>query len=126
MASPLDNEVVVGRIESAEVFETARKPKLAKLEIDLGDETAQSAAQLLYHHDIDELLGDARPLRDRPRNGRHCGVRLGSVDGRRARRGRQPRARHVPRRTCRSAGDSTQSTLRWRALVARCARPASV
>ncbi|MDZ7747185.1 MAG: tRNA-binding protein [Halobacteriales archaeon] len=57
MASPLDNEVVVGRIESAEVFETARKPKLAKLEIDLGDETAQSAAQLLYHHDIDDLSG---------------------------------------------------------------------
>ncbi|KAB7515743.1 tRNA-binding protein [Halosegnis rubeus] len=57
MESPLDNEVVVGKIESAEAFEDARKPKLAKLEVDLGTETAQSAAQLLYHHDIDELPG---------------------------------------------------------------------
>ena len=57
MESPLENEVVVGKIESAEVFEEARKPKLAKLEIDLGDEISQSAAQLLYHHDVDELPG---------------------------------------------------------------------
>lgn len=57
MESPLGNKIVVGRIESAEAFEAARKPKLAKLEIDLGDETVRSAAQLLYHHDIDELPG---------------------------------------------------------------------
>jgi len=57
MESPLTNEVVVGRIESAERFDGARKPELAKLDIDLGHETVQSAAQLLYHHDIDELPG---------------------------------------------------------------------
>ena len=57
MESPLGNKIVVGRIESAEAFEAARKPKLAKLEIDLGDEIVRSAAQLLYHHDVDELPG---------------------------------------------------------------------
>ena len=55
--SPLDSTVVVGRIEEAEAFTAARKPKLAKLRIDLGDREAGSAAQLLYNHDIDELPG---------------------------------------------------------------------
>ena len=53
----LDGTVVVGRIEAAEAFTEARKPKLAKLRIDLGDREVQSAAQLLYHHTVDELPG---------------------------------------------------------------------
>jgi len=55
--TPLDSTVVVGRIETAEAFTEARKPKLAKLTIDLGDRTVRSAAQLLYAHDVAELPG---------------------------------------------------------------------
>lgn len=55
--TPLDSTIVVGRIETAEAFTEARKPKLAKLTIDLGDRTVQSAAQLLYTHDVDTLPG---------------------------------------------------------------------
>lgn len=55
--TPLDGTVVVGRIESAEAFTEARKPKLAKLTIDLGDRTVGSAAQLLYNHDVASLPG---------------------------------------------------------------------
>lgn len=55
--TPLDTTVVVGRIETAEPFTEARKPKLAKLTIDLGDRTVRSAAQLLYTHDVASLPG---------------------------------------------------------------------
>ncbi|MFB6241902.1 MAG: tRNA-binding protein [Candidatus Nanosalina sp.] len=55
--SALDSKIEVGEIIEAEVFEDARKPKLAKLEIDLGDEKVQSAAQLLYNHEVEELEG---------------------------------------------------------------------
>ena len=55
--SALDSEIKVGKILEAEKFEEARKPKLAKLVIDLGGETVNSAAQLLYNHDVDELEG---------------------------------------------------------------------
>jgi len=47
----------VGEVLAAEPFPEARKPELAKLEIDLGDETVQSAAQTGYNHDPDELVG---------------------------------------------------------------------
>jgi tRNA-binding protein len=53
----LDSEIKVGEIVEAEKFEDARKPKLAKLVIDLGDEKVNSAAQLLYNHEVDELPG---------------------------------------------------------------------
>jgi tRNA-binding protein len=53
----LDSEIKVGEIVEAERFEDARKPKLAKLVIDLGDEKVNSAAQLLYNHEVENLKG---------------------------------------------------------------------
>lgn len=53
----LESEIKVGEIIEAEKFEDARKPKLAKLVITLDDEDVQSAAQLLYNHEIEELEG---------------------------------------------------------------------
>ncbi|MFC3477043.1 tRNA-binding protein [Halobacterium litoreum] len=47
----------VGEVLAAEPFEEARKPELAKLEIDLGDDVVQSAAQTGYNHDPDDLVG---------------------------------------------------------------------
>ena len=55
--SPFDVNFKVGEIKKAEDFSEARKPKMCKLWIDLGDKQVQSAAQLLYHHSIDELFG---------------------------------------------------------------------
>ncbi|GGM68905.1 tRNA-binding protein [Halarchaeum rubridurum] len=57
MSSPLDTTVRVGEIRAAERFEEARKPELFKLEIDLGDETRHSAAQLGYNHDPEDVVG---------------------------------------------------------------------
>lgn len=67
--SPFDVEIKVGRIKKAKAFPKARKPKLCKLWIDLGDEVVQSAAQLLYNHDIKELQ-DKQVL---------CATNLGSI-----------------------------------------------
>lgn len=53
MENPLNNEIVVGEIIRAEEFEEARKPKMFKLWIDLGEQKVQSAAQLGYNHSID-------------------------------------------------------------------------
>lgn len=50
-------DIRVGKIVEAEKFEKANKPKLAKLKVDLGDEIVNSAAQLLYNHDVEELSG---------------------------------------------------------------------
>lgn len=55
--SPFDVTVSVGTVERAEPFPEARKPELMKLWIDLGGETVQSAAQLGYNHDPDEVEG---------------------------------------------------------------------
>ncbi|MEE6211166.1 tRNA-binding protein [Salarchaeum sp. III] len=55
--SPLDTEVRVGTVASAEPFPETRKPEMVKLTVDLGDDTVQSAAQLGYHHDPDALPG---------------------------------------------------------------------
>jgi tRNA-binding protein len=55
--SALDSEIKVGKILEAEKFEDARKPELAKLVIDLGDEEVRSAAQLLYNHEVEDLEG---------------------------------------------------------------------
>lgn len=55
--SPLDHEIRVAEVLSAEPFPEARKPELFKLDLDLGDERAQSAAQLGYNHDADDLPG---------------------------------------------------------------------
>jgi len=59
VTSPLETTVVVGQIRDAEPFPEARKPELVKLSVDLGEERGrvQSAAQLGYNHDPDELPG---------------------------------------------------------------------
>jgi tRNA-binding protein len=55
--SPFDVVIRVGRVLRAEPFPEARKPKLCKLWIDLGERSVQSAAQLLYHYTPDALIG---------------------------------------------------------------------
>lgn len=55
--SPFDVTIRVADVVDAEPFLEANKPELVKLRLDLGDETLQSAAQLGYHHDADELIG---------------------------------------------------------------------
>lgn len=57
MSGPFDVTIKVGEIKKAEAFPETRKPKMCKLWIDLGDEEIQSAAQLLYHHTVDEMIG---------------------------------------------------------------------
>lgn len=44
-------------MREAEPFPEAEKPEMGKLRLDLGDESLQSAAQLGYHHDVDDLVG---------------------------------------------------------------------
>jgi tRNA-binding protein len=55
--NPLENDIEVGTVKTAEKFEEARKPEMFKLEIDLGDRQVQSAAQLGYHHEPEEVEG---------------------------------------------------------------------
>jgi len=55
--SPFDVTIRVAEVEDAEPFPEANKPELVKLWLDFGDETRQSAAQLGYHHDAEELVG---------------------------------------------------------------------
>ena len=55
--SPFDVIIQVGRVTEAEAFPEARKPKLCKLWIDLGERTVTSAAQLLYHYTPEALVG---------------------------------------------------------------------
>lgn len=54
---PFDVTLQVGEIDDAEPFPAAEKPELLKLWIDLGEETAQSAAQLGYHYEAADLVG---------------------------------------------------------------------
>jgi tRNA-binding protein len=55
--SLFDTTFVVGTVVTAEPFPEARKPQLAKLEIDLGNEVVQSAAQTGYNYDTEALVG---------------------------------------------------------------------
>jgi tRNA-binding protein len=57
MSGPFETTFRVAEIIDAEPFPEARKPELVKVRLDLGDETRQSAAQLGYHHDADDLQG---------------------------------------------------------------------
>lgn len=56
--SPFDVTIRVAEVMEAEPFEAANKPEMVKLWLDVGDETLQSAAQLGYNHDPDELVGE--------------------------------------------------------------------
>lgn len=55
--SLFDTEFKVGTVEEAEDFSEAEKPEMAKLWIDLGDETVQSAAQTGYNYEPEDLEG---------------------------------------------------------------------
>lgn len=54
---PFDVTIRVAEVSDAEPFTEANKPKLVKLTLNLGDKHLQSAAQLAYHHNTDELVG---------------------------------------------------------------------
>ena len=47
----------VGEVLDAESFPDARKPELAKLDVDLGDGVVQSAAQTGYNYEPADLVG---------------------------------------------------------------------
>ncbi len=55
--SPFDVDVRVGRVERAEAFPETDKSGMCKLWIDLGGEQVRSAAQLLHHHEPEEVEG---------------------------------------------------------------------
>ncbi|EMA35460.1 tRNA-binding protein [Halobiforma nitratireducens] len=57
--NPFDVEVRVGEVLAAESFTEARKPKMTKLWIDLGEDLGevQSAAQLDHHYEPAALEG---------------------------------------------------------------------
>lgn len=57
--NPFGVEIRVGNVLEAESFPEANKPEMTKLRIDLGEDRGeiQSAAQLDYHYDPDELEG---------------------------------------------------------------------
>ena len=57
MSGPFETTFRVAQITNAEPFPEARKPELVKVWLDFGDETGRSAAQLGYHHDVDDLSG---------------------------------------------------------------------
>jgi tRNA-binding protein len=56
--TPLEVTIRVAEVTDAEPFPEAEKPELIKLRLDVGDESLRSAAQLGYHHDASELVGE--------------------------------------------------------------------
>ena len=52
-----DVELKVGTVEKAQEFTEAEKPEMAKLWIEIGDETFQSAAQTGYNYRPEKLEG---------------------------------------------------------------------
>ena len=57
MSELFETTFQVGTVLDAEAFPETRKPEMAKLRVDLGDEVVQSAAQTGYNYDPDELVG---------------------------------------------------------------------
>lgn len=57
MSELFETTFQVGTVVDAEDFPETRKPAMAKLEIDLGDEVVQSAAQTGYNYEPKELVG---------------------------------------------------------------------
>lgn len=54
---PLETTIRAGEIVDAEPFPEAHTEELVTLRIDLGSETVDSAAQLGFNYDVDELPG---------------------------------------------------------------------
>ena len=54
---PFDVELQVGEVVDAEAFPETNKPEMAKLWVDVGDETLRSAAQTGYNYEPAELVG---------------------------------------------------------------------
>lgn len=57
MSDPFEVELQIGTIERAEKFAEARKEKMVKLWIEIGDSTYQSAAQLGHNYEVEDLEG---------------------------------------------------------------------
>jgi tRNA-binding protein len=55
--SPFDVTIRVAEVQEAEPFPQAEKPEMVKLWLETDDESFQSAAQLGYHHDAEDLVG---------------------------------------------------------------------
>ncbi|WP_134671547.1 tRNA-binding protein [Halorussus marinus] len=55
--SPFDTTFRVGEVVDAESFPETNKPEMAKLRIDLGDETVGSVAQTGYNYEPADLVG---------------------------------------------------------------------
>ncbi|MDY6761826.1 MAG: tRNA-binding protein [Candidatus Nanohaloarchaea archaeon] len=55
--SPFDVDIRVGTVTSAEEFPETDKSGMCKVWIDLGNEQVQSCAQLLHHHDPEDIEG---------------------------------------------------------------------
>ncbi len=55
--SPFDVDIRVGTVKRAEAFPETEKSGMCKVWIDLGDEEVQSCAQLLHHHEPEEIEG---------------------------------------------------------------------
>lgn len=55
--SPFDVTIQAAEVTDAESFPETNKPEMVKLWLDFGDETRQSAAQLGYHHDPADIVG---------------------------------------------------------------------
>jgi tRNA-binding protein len=47
----------VAEVRDAEPFPESNKPEMVKLTLDVGEETLQSAAQLGYHHNVEDIVG---------------------------------------------------------------------
>ncbi|MFQ3308556.1 MAG: tRNA-binding protein [Candidatus Nanohaloarchaea archaeon] len=57
MSSPFNADIHVGTVQNAETFEEAEKPGMIKLWISIQEEEFQSAAQLAFNHEPEELEG---------------------------------------------------------------------
>lgn len=57
MSELFETTFQVGTVIDAEDFPETRKPEMAKLRIDLGDEVIQSAAQTGFNYDPEDLVG---------------------------------------------------------------------
>lgn len=55
--SPFGVTIQVAEVTDAEPFPETNKPKMVKLWLDLDGESRQSAAQLGFHHDSADLIG---------------------------------------------------------------------